>query len=314
MVDPSDLAPADRDRALGAAAALELRPVTGGADLRTAYAALDAYFGPRGELEPRAVLARFAAQGPPAPAGVSASYHLVAAWEGRELAGVRDCYVDVDPAGERCLVSLAHVWVAPAWRRRGLAGLFRALPVTLGRRRCGEVLGREVPTLVVAEMEPADPADPETVARLVAYGRSAFGVLDPARLPYSQPVLSEGGAGALPLLGVVRTRGLPPGEVPVALAAWFPEMFHLTHASYLPRARVEPSRTHALGTLHRSADPVRILPLPTDPADLSALGPLVRSAVLAHYPPGLHDRPPGDAAAERAALAHWKVTGQVPRS
>jgi hypothetical protein len=312
MFDPDDLAPLDRDKARTALDRVELREVHDpeGPEFAAAYELLASFFAARGELEPRAALQEFVRDGLETFPGVASSYHLVGAWEGDELVGVRDCYVDVDLGARRCLVALAHALVVPRWRRRGLAGVLRALPVTLGRHAAVRHLGAPVPTLVVAEMEPADPADPDTVVRLVAYGRSGFGVLDPARLPYSQPDLRDEvdpHFSALPLLGVVRTVGVT--EVTPELAASFPLLFHVTHDLYLPPERVAPSRDHALHTLAAGAGPVAVLPLPTSPDDLSRLRPLVRSAVLAYYPPGLRGPDPhlGDAEAEFRALS---VTGR----
>jgi hypothetical protein len=309
-VEPADLTAAERPSALAAQGQLTLREVGDGPAFDAVYDLLATFFAERGELEPREVLAGFAASGTaPSRPELRTTYHLVGAWEGDELVGARDCYVDVDLRDRRVLVSLAHSLVVPRWRRRGLAALFRALPAGLGRRAAVAAFGEVVPTMIVAEMEPADPDDPDTLVRLLAYGRSGFGAMDPARVPYSQPVLSPGGAGALPLLGVVRTLGLPPGSLPAPLAAWFPELFHLTHAAYLPDARVAPSRDHALATVARSADPVAVWPLPTASSGPEAWRPLVRSAVLAHYPPALRGPGPplGDVEAEaRAAAAWWR--------
>jgi hypothetical protein len=310
VLDPDDLSPLDRPRALAARARAVLAEVRDPRDpaFDEAYDLLASFFADRGELEPREALRAFVgAPAVPSFAGVESTYHLLTARVDGALVGVRDCYVDLDARTGRCLVSLAHVYVAPAHRRTGIAGLLRAAPVSLGRRASLRRFGAVVPTLVVAEMEPADPADPDTVIRLLAYGRSGFGVLDPARVPYSQPELRElpdARHTALPLLGVVRTLGVPPGPVPPDLAALFPELFHVTHELYLPRARVAPSRDHALRAIRSSSAPIAVLPLPTSRAELEVLAPLVRSAVLARYPPSLRGPDPalGDAAAELAAI------------
>lgn len=292
----ADIAPLDRPKAEVARQRFQLREVhdTSSHEFHAAYDMLASYFLDQGELEEREVLAGFVRQriltyGE----GVDGTYHLLTAWDGDQLAGVRDCYVEIDRRVPVCLVSLAHAYVAPPWRRTGLAALFRALPVTLARTVLDERLGHSLPAMVVAEMEPADPEHPETVVRLLAYGRSGFSVLDPRRVPYSQPDLrTQPGAvhTALPLLGVVRLMGLDAVSVPVAAA--FPHVFHTTHRMYLPASCVAPSETHVYAALHASAEPVPLLELPRDTASLHTLRPLVRGAVLPLYPPGLRGPSP----------------------
>ncbi len=268
-----------------------------GAAFHAAYDMLDRFFGALGELEDREVLARFVRERVlDYGAGASGTYHLVGAWDGEALVGVRDCYVDIDEVAGLSLVALSHSFVAPAWRRSGLAALFRALPVTLARQAQAARFGRELPTLVAAEMEPADPAVPESVVRLVAYGKSGFSALDPRRFRYSQPDFRADPMAdhtGIAMLGIVRTVNLPPGPLAPSVAEVFPRLFHVCHRMYLDRSRVDPSEEHAVGTLRASAEPVALLPLPTSRGELQRLGPLVRSAVLPLYPRNLRG-PEGD--------------------
>lgn len=307
-----DVAPLERDKALAAHARFRLHEVRDPAEpaFDAAYGMLASYFLDQGELEAREVLADFVRQRVLSYGeGVDGTYHLLTAWEGEALAGVRDCYVDLDRRLGICVVSLSHAYVAPAWRRTGLAALWRALPVGLARSVARERLGRTLPTLVVAEMDPADPARPETVVRLLAYGRAGFSVFDPQRMRYSQPELRPAGEAAytaLPLLGVVRPVGLP--EIGPEIAQVFPFVFHTTHRMYLPEDRVRPSEAHVLAHLWASPAPVPLLPLPTDSATLARLRPLVRGAVLPLYPPGLRGPDPrhGDPDEELAQIeAGW---------
>jgi GNAT superfamily N-acetyltransferase len=310
-VDPQDLAPREQDRVAAALARVRLHELhdPGSAAFAAAYAMLAEHFLAAGELEDRDHLAHLVA----APAlqyapGVAGTYHMIAAWAGDRLVGVRDCYIDIDRVAGLCLVALSHICVAPDWRRTGLAAALRGLPLGLARRAVHAAVGRPLPTLVVAEMEPADPDDPATVVRLLAYGRSGFAVLDPRRVRYSQPEFRElpnPAHTALPLLAVVRTAHLdgPPDLVPEPLAEAFPRLFHVVHRTFLPAARVDPSEAHVRRHLEIGA-PVPLLPLPTDPTDLRALAPLVRGAVLPLYPPGLRGPRPefGDPAEELARL------------
>jgi hypothetical protein len=244
--------------------------------------------------------------------GLEGVYHLVGAWEGNQLVGVRDCYVDIDHERGVCVVALSHSYVAPSHRRSGLAAAFRAVPVTFARRVVAERVGRPLPTLVVAELEPVNPSEPETVVRLLAYGRSGFKVLDPTRVPYSQPEFRDlpGAAHtAIPLLGVVRTIGLTGDTLPAHMAAAFPRLFHACHRLFLPHAQVAASEDHATEALHRTDAPVQLLPLPLGRDTMGRLAPLVRGAVLPLYPPSLRGPNPefGDAADELArVLAAWR--------
>lgn len=307
MIDLDDVAPADRAKVEAAQGRFRVEAVTDpdGPAFDAAYAMLDSFFGARGELEPREGLRGFVRD----PAlvygeGVGGHYHLLVAWDGDTLAGVRDCYVDIDQAAGVCLVALSHAYVAPAYRRSGLAALFRAVPVSLARARVGDTL----PIVVVAEMEPLDPGDFDTRVRLVAYGRSGFSVLDPARVPYSQPDFRDDAGPdhtAIALLGVVRWVGHERDvAMPIVLAAAFPRLFHVCHRMYLPVERVDPSEVHALRALSRVSDPVPLLPLPQSFEERACLAPLMRSAVLACYPRSLRgpDGALGDPAEELARV------------
>jgi hypothetical protein len=195
-----------------------------------------------------------------------------------------------------------------------VGALLRAVPVTLSRQVQTERLGAPIPTLVAAEMEPVDPDDPDTIVRLIAYGRSGFSVLDPQRFRYSQPdfrCLPGAAHTGIALLGVVRPLGLPPGPLPAAACAAYPTLFHVCHRMYLPASQVDPSAEHAFRTLAESPEPVALLPLPTSRADLTGLAPLVRGAVLPLYPPGLHGPNPsfGDADEEFRRVLAWGAAG-----
>lgn len=292
-LDLADCAPRERDQVAAAAARLRVAAIVDpdAPAFQRAWDLLATEFLDRGELEDAAVLAGFLRAGllEYAP-HQSGSYHLIAAWHGDQLVGVRDCYVDIDTRRGVALVSLAHCLVVPAWRRRGLAPLLRALPLALGRHVVRARVGHELPTLVVAEMEPVDPADPATLVRLIAYGRSGFRALDPRRVPYAQPELRPHATNlGLPMLGVVRTVGIetatgPAPTVPVAVAAAFPVLFHATHRRFVDPARVDACEHNALATLRTSDAPVALLPLPIALDDQPRISPLSRAAVLPLYP------------------------------
>src|SRR5262249_51330626 len=142
-----------------------------------AYAALEAEFAPRGELERRAVVAAWldgAAHELPAqdpPGMLRWRYHLIAAHDQAGLAGVRDCHAVLDASCGVCVVYLAHTLVAPAHRGSGLGALLRAAPVTLGKRALSEAghAPEASDLMLAAEMEHVRRDVPDTVARLVSY-------------------------------------------------------------------------------------------------------------------------------------------------
>ena len=80
--------------------------------------------------------------------------------------------------------------------------------------------------------------------------------------------------------------------LPTSLAAAFPRLFHMTHYLYLPFEQVNPSERHALDTLARSGQDVKLLPLPTRLDQVGLLAPLLRGEVLPLYPPGLRGPDP----------------------
>jgi hypothetical protein len=312
LLDLADVPALDREKAESALTRLRLQHVTDaeGAAFDAVYRLLDAFFGPRGEMEERSAIAHFVRQ-PVIPfgPGMEGVYHLVAAWDGEELVGARDCYVDIDQENGVCVVALSHSLVVPSWRRTGLAAVLRALPATIARRVVAERVGRPLPTIVCAEMEAVDPAIPESVVRLVAYGRSGFRVLDPARFRYSQPefrTLDAAEHTGIPLLGVVRPVGMESDTLPHALAAAWPRLFHGCHRTWLPTERVDPSESHCVS--HLGEGPIPLLPLPTGADTIERLRPLVRGAVLPLYPRGLQgpDAAFGDPDEEMAAVrAAW---------
>ena len=315
-LDLADVAATDRGKVRGAMPRYRLEVVRdpqSGAFL-AAWDALDTFFGPRGELEDRDALEGFVRDGLLAyDDSMYGHYRLLVAWDGNQFAGVRDCYVDFDPVAKLCVVALSHSWVAPEHRRSGLAAIFRAVPVTLARKIIAdEPTVRDYPVLVIAEMEPVTADDPNSVVRLVAYGRSGFAVMDPQRMPYSQPDFRQtrdSPFNSIPLLGVVRWVGHEGATgLPAYMAAGLPRLFHQAHRKYLPRDRVDPLEVHAMRTLSRQAGDVPLLPLPGSTGDLAALAPLVKSAVLAAYPPMLRGESPaiGNPADELSAVvAAW---------
>jgi GNAT superfamily N-acetyltransferase len=229
LPDPADLEPSDA-KAHTALRRYRLCRVTAaaGSDFEEGYGALWHEFGPRGELERRAVVQRWlAVQGGVLAGGLCWQYGLLVARDHNgALAGVRDCHVTVDVDRRECVVYLAHILVLPEFRRGGLATLLRAAPLSLARRALAAagLDARQADVLLAAEMEPADPSAADTLVRLIVHGRVGFRAVAPAVLPYCQPDfrdLEALGAPAhpLPLLAVVRWVGHMTEALPARLCS-----------------------------------------------------------------------------------------------
>lgn len=279
------------------AAALEryrLEPAANEADFDEGYRALDVQFGANGEIERRDTLLRWfrADSLSPADAPIRAYYHLLMARtaEGR-LAGVRDCFVTVDPARRRAVVLLSHSVVFSEHRRSGLAAMLRTAPITLAREAlaAAKVEGGEI--LLVAEMEMVEPHDRSTVVRLVSYGRAGFKVIPPEILPYAQPdfrdVVALGITPVpLPFIALVRQVGEETSDT-ISHERVEAVVHHLqaVHRCHCRHADLEPIRDHALAALARHPeDPLALLRLPMSSADVARLRPLMRVNVQHLYP------------------------------
>jgi GNAT superfamily N-acetyltransferase len=106
---------------------------------------------------------------------------------------------------EQVVVHLSHALVDPSWRRSGLAGWLRALPLQTARaclQRGG--FSPEVPITLSAEMEYLDGEDEARAIRLSAYERAGYKKIDPAIIDYHQPdfrprEVIDASGGPLPL-------------------------------------------------------------------------------------------------------------------
>ncbi|AUX27717.1 hypothetical protein SOCEGT47_083150 [Sorangium cellulosum] len=307
IVDPRDVCPGEGpEKVARALARFSVDEVRDAASFDEGYAALDAVFGPKGELERREVLtAWFAGEHTDPAAPVVATYHMLLArgvdGDGR-LAGVRDCYVTLDRAARRCVVLLSHALVLPAFRRTGLAALLRAAPVALARRAldAAGLGGAEV--LLAAEMEAVDPDDRDTVVRLLAYGRAGFSVVPPAVLPYAQPDFRDTAALGvapvpLPLLAVVRQVGEEARpDIPRDRAASFLRHYQAAHAREVSQEELAPIRDNALARLEAfPGERVPLVRIPRGPEEIAGFAPLLRSAVMPLYPPAWRGEAPLDA-------------------
>ena len=170
-----------------------------------AYRRLWDEFGAAGGMEQEQVIrARLRWEGPMVYEMV-----LVETAEGG-FAAVRDhTVIPVSVGG--AVVHMSHVLIDPAWRRTGLGGWMRAIPVLAARRCLGEGSGAMT---LACEMEPSDGKDAARLIRLRAYEKAGFLKVDPAVIQYHQPdfrppavIDSSGGLRPLPMLLVLRRAG-----------------------------------------------------------------------------------------------------------
>jgi hypothetical protein len=171
-----------------------------------AYDALWAEFGATHEMETSDVLeARFAL-------GDGMRYEMVLAEKGGTLSAVRD-HTAIWIENE-VVVHLSHLLVAPEWRRSGLAGWMRTVPIVSAMEVAAAHGAPDAPVTLVAEMEYDDGSDPKRAIRLAAYERAGYLKIDPSIVHYHQPdfrppdmIDNSGGPSPLPFQLLVRQVG-----------------------------------------------------------------------------------------------------------
>lgn len=188
---PSDLAPGDMKSLQRDWSDIELHRIESadepGFDI--AFGALWAEFGARSEVEQPTVLTRrLRWEGDKLVEGYALRYRLAFLKSKGRLAAVRDHTAIVRSGDEGAIVHLSHNFIAPEWRRTGLAGWLRALPIQSARKSLAQQ-GRSPaePITLVGEMKALDRNDPPSFARLKAYEKAGYLLIDPRRVPYLQP-------------------------------------------------------------------------------------------------------------------------------
>lgn len=159
-----------------------------------AYQRLWDEFGPRGEMEKRAVIEERLAWDPSRPFNDhSLLYEMVVVESRGEILALRDHTAIVAPASRRdapanTIVHLSHLLLEPRMRGSGLSGWMRAFPIQTARE-CAALAGAPPTRAVtlVAEMEPSDGVTPAVVLRLRSYERAGFTQIAADRVPYCQP-------------------------------------------------------------------------------------------------------------------------------
>lgn len=273
---PADLAPGDVSATDFDWSALTLRRVTGPDDpeFTPAYEYLWREFGPRGEMERRAVISARLGWDPARPNGNAALlYEMLAVRRGNELVAVRDhtAVVRLDGRGKPrpgpTVVHLSHVLIGPSDRGTGLAGWLRALPLEAARRAARAMRqAPETPTVLVAEMEHPIPGDAERLRRLRSYERAGFQKVDPAAAPYQQPDFRPadelGGVSpvSVPLALIVRRVGRErESHLPAEELAAIVDAVYAVYARHVPPSAIDPLRAAAAEWAARHRQ-VRLLP------------------------------------------------------
>jgi GNAT superfamily N-acetyltransferase len=189
VFDPADLAPGDSRSRDFDFNRIEVHRISSRNDplFTEAYSALWEQFGPANELESPDVLERrLAWPSGRVHSGCALRYDLLLLKGEGKFIGVRDHTAIADD--QSVTVHLSHVLVAPAFRRTGLAGWLRALPLQTARTCLHDAgLSPTLPITLAAEMEYSDASDPSRHVRLAAYERAGFRKADPSVIRYHQP-------------------------------------------------------------------------------------------------------------------------------
>lgn len=215
---PGDLAPGDRKCLERDWSDVELSRVESADDpgFDIAFGALWAEFGAKGEIEQAAVLSRrLRWHGQLQENGYGLRYRLMLVTSGGKFVAVRDHTAIVPKDQDAAYVHLSHNLVSPEWRRTGIAGWLRALPVQTARHGLAALNKPESsPITLIAEMEYPDPTVEATAIRLGAYEKAGYLKVDPDRISYLQPDFGSpeqidfaGGPRPLPLTLMVRRVG-----------------------------------------------------------------------------------------------------------
>jgi GNAT superfamily N-acetyltransferase len=280
-----------------------------------AWETMDAYFGPRDEMEGRELLRGWLSGRVQVAAPLRCRYSMVLARDGQgQIAGARDAFCVLEPAAGRVVVFLSHSLVLEPYRRSGLATLLRIAPIAIARQMLREAGLSDGPgsIAVTAEMEFIRPSDPGGPVRLVAYGRAGFGIVSAAHLPYCQPDFSPAVvAGApprpLPLFILVRVPGLEhEGAVSASLLEGVLRSIRAVHLAEFDPRLILPMLERELAVLARAGG--GDIPLISPPGDMrrpELFFPFLSHCALASFPPELGGPRPEPEQEQAELLARW---------
>lgn len=213
---PGDLAPGDSKSLQRDWSDIELHRIDSLSDphFQMAFDALCTEFDAAGEMEQPFVLERRMRWDPARlQDGLALRYRMMLITSGGKFAAARDHTAIVQEGYPDAIVHLSHNLIHPDWRRSGLAGWMRALPIQTART-CLAAQGRpeDSPIVLVGEMEKSN--SPAAVARLTAYEKSGYKMIEPTSIDYYQPdfatpeeIDAQGGPKPLPLNLLIRRVG-----------------------------------------------------------------------------------------------------------
>lgn len=171
-----------------------------------AYTTLWQEFGAAHEMETREVIAARlrGAHG--------LRYEILLVRADGALVAVRDHTAIASDGG--FIVHLSHLFIAPSWRRSGIAGWMRAAPILTARELACSMGISPGDITLAGEMEFDDGNDPRKALRLLAYERAGYRKIDPRAVPYHQPdfrtpaaIDAGGGPRPLPFQLIIRRVG-----------------------------------------------------------------------------------------------------------
>jgi GNAT superfamily N-acetyltransferase len=215
---PEHLAPGDTKSLQGDWSGLELHTIRSTEDpfFETAFGALWKEFGAAGEMEQASVIAERMKWHPSQILdGAALLYAMQLITLDGEFVAVRDHTAILLENEPGAIVHLSHNLVAPAWRRSGIAGWLRALPVSTALEALAAA-GRSIdaPVTLVGEMEHFNPSHAATGIRLTAYEKAGYKMVDPELVDYWQPdfrdpqvIDQENGPKPIPLCLMLRRIG-----------------------------------------------------------------------------------------------------------
>lgn len=215
---PEHLAPGDSKSLVGDWSGFELHTIRSADDplFDAAFGALWEEFGAAGEMERAAVIASRMKWHPSQFHNEAALlYAMQLITRNGEFVGVRDQTAILLENEPGAIVHLSHNLVAPAWRRSGIAGWMRALPVSTALEALAvSRRSANAPVTLVGEMEHFDPSRTATKIRLTAYEKAGYKMVDPLLVDYRQPdfrdpriIDRENGPQPLPLCLMLRRIG-----------------------------------------------------------------------------------------------------------
>ena len=183
-----------------------------------AYSILWSEFGEKGELEPSSLLNERLHWDPlEIQNHRSLAYEILMIKKNHRIVALRDHSIitTLHQHSAESIVHLSHAWIAPEFRRQGLSGWLRALPIQKARECLSKLRHSPQSSItLVAEMEPLETHSPERVTRLQSYSKAQFSVLDPTRIRYTQPdfrhaieIDQSGGPRPIHLLLLLRRLG-----------------------------------------------------------------------------------------------------------